>query len=868
MAALLLEDGFDGIESLDITRVRVALLLDLDGIENAVHFEDNVYLAFVLIADAMAEARGAWVREYEAMLKEREIAGDGPAAKAMGYRIERMEREYLLKELCQRGFLPAHGFPMHIATFDTLHAEQMDALRNAKEMVGAETDFSRGTDLPSRSLPIALTEYAPGNSVAINGLIFESAGITLNWHKPATAEAVREIQNLRSRWHCSSCHASGTLPTRQLSSCPSCGRSFSSSNWWEYLEPAGFAVDFSKEPSNYGKPGGRSIRAYTSVNMEGEWMELGLSGMVRFRCTPSGRIFTYSDGLHHKGYAVCLSCGRVESMEEDGKVPASMQVHDRLRSCRGSRSAKCSASRENWQVRRALRLGCEVNTDVLELQIRKEDRSWLNDEVQALPIAIALRDALAARLGIQAEELGCSVERRRSVDAREPCVSIYIYDRNSAGYSSSAARFLKDLLAEARRRLLCEKGQCQTACPLCILNFDLRYQSRDLDRNRGLDVLTQQWMEMLGLAEEDKVFGESSSVESLPLLQSVLEHSLHAPSSRVILHIGYGKLWQADSPDLMRLLHILASRDTPPPILLALDKEFLEKISRSERILLAAKLGSGITCAVLEGGFQSEKALLAVTVEQGGQLRRWAVCDRNGVSLCLCGITHGDLGSLREVSPEELMPVGGSDAILRVSSTESFTVASFGGAMWKLIRSCLKTKIGTDPIGELLPIRSIEFSDRYCGQPLATALLFRMLSSLKTSYGSSWGCPVVALASVDWLQQGDGSMSGNWGSAEQRDEVWHALFSHLGKELVSRRPKNLLPHYRFMKLTFENGSFLNISLDQGFGFVRLHKASWDGQYFDFGASPDEQAYALAHYDAKLSVVPGGTLITMELASKS
>ena len=269
----------------------------------------------------------------------------------------------------------------------------------------------------------------------------------------------------------------------------------------------------------------------------------------------------------------------------------------------------------------------------------------------------------------------------------------------------------------------------------------------------------------------------------------------------------------------------------------------------------------------MEDSFENELARMAVTIEKDGELFRWACFEKEGVSLCLSGRSPGKFGSVRELSLEELMPVGGRDAILRVSSTESFSVAGFGDKIWRLIRTCLKTKTGVDPIEMRLPIRSIEFSDRYCGQPLATALLFRMLFSLKKFYASSWGHPVVALASVDWLQQGDGGISGNWGLVDQRDKVWHALFSHIGKELVSRRPKNLLPHYRFMRMNFENGSSLNIILDQGFGFVRLHKTSWDGQYFDFGASPEEQAYALAHYDAKLSVVPGGTFITMALEGK-
>ena len=50
VAALLLEDGFDSVEGFDVPCVRIALLLDLDGIEHAVLFDNDVDLAPVLVA--------------------------------------------------------------------------------------------------------------------------------------------------------------------------------------------------------------------------------------------------------------------------------------------------------------------------------------------------------------------------------------------------------------------------------------------------------------------------------------------------------------------------------------------------------------------------------------------------------------------------------------------------------------------------------------------------------------------------------------------------------------------------------------------------------------------------------------------------
>ena len=53
---------------------------------------------------------------------------------------------------------------------------------------------------------------------------------------------------------------------------------------------------------------------------------------------------------------------------------------------------------------------------------------------------------------------------------------------------------MAELLKVARERLLCQEHDCETACPHCILNFDLRYQSRELDRHKGLEVLTEKYL--------------------------------------------------------------------------------------------------------------------------------------------------------------------------------------------------------------------------------------------------------------------------------------------------------------------------------------------------------------------------------------
>ena len=169
-----------------------------------------------------------------------------------------------------------------------------------------------------------------------------------------------------------------------------------------------------------------------------------------------------------------------------------------------------------WKIKAPLWLAFESKTDVLELQIRKEDQSWLNDTEQAFPIAIAIRDALAARLGIQTEELEYTVASRK-MEGKQLCTSIFVFDKNAAGYASSAGEYMVDLLRDAREHLLCREHNCETACPHCILSFDLRYQSKELYRHKGLEILTEKYLSLLDLPQEAYIFGPSPQTDTMRL---------------------------------------------------------------------------------------------------------------------------------------------------------------------------------------------------------------------------------------------------------------------------------------------------------------------------------------------------------------
>lgn len=81
-------------------------------------------------------------------------------------------------------FLPGHGFPVGVVNFNYLTMDELEkrkALRaSQRDQQEGKENFARNIEkLPSRDLPTALREYAPGADVVLGGKVYRSAGIML-----------------------------------------------------------------------------------------------------------------------------------------------------------------------------------------------------------------------------------------------------------------------------------------------------------------------------------------------------------------------------------------------------------------------------------------------------------------------------------------------------------------------------------------------------------------------------------------------------------------------------------------------------------------------------------------------------------------
>ncbi|MCY4656443.1 MAG: helicase-related protein, partial [Gammaproteobacteria bacterium] len=453
-----------------------------------------------------------WLQEWQQLEREgqsiqQELGQQAPAYRAVKLHKERMQGEYLLRELAAKGFLPAYGFPTDVVPFDNHTRNQFEkrTRRQPQNQIQQARDDNRFRlrELPSRDLTTALREYAPGSEVVMDGLVYRSAGVTLNWHLPPEQTSPPEIQNIRIAWNCHHCGASGSSHSRDLAShCETCGEEVNRKYQREFLEPAGFAVDFYQEPHNDITTQHFVPVEAPWIHADGDWCFLPSPALGRFRVTTHGHVFHQSRGIHGQGYALCLECGRAEPMTSEGGLPKVFeQPHYKLRS-KSTDGLNCPGSYSAWKIKQGISLGHESWTDVLEIQLKTTSGVWLNDRIAATTLAVAIRDSLAEKIGVQASEMGCDIRRARP-ESNSNCQSILIFDRYAAGYASTANSFLSDdLFRLVFERLQCPTTDCDSACPNCVLDYDQRFISDRLDRRRALEVISSDWLDQMELPEE------------------------------------------------------------------------------------------------------------------------------------------------------------------------------------------------------------------------------------------------------------------------------------------------------------------------------------------------------------------------------
>ncbi|MDO9519388.1 MAG: DEAD/DEAH box helicase [Pseudohongiella sp.] len=797
-----------------------------------------------------------WIKNYDYLCQEQQQA---KAASAYLTRLKvetkRLCHEYLLRDLAARSFLPGYGFPTDVVSFDNYSIEDYKRDKNDSDR---EDNVSRFKGLPSRNLAVAIREYAPGAEIVIDGRVFRSAGVSMQWHN-FQAHA-NEAQKLDLAWRCDQCGEVGyeeSLATANDLRCTNnlCLAPIKTHNTRKVLQPSGFVTDAYASVSN-------NVQQQKYISVQTPWV------FVNAPITPlpnplighmawgsDGKVFHHSAGENGTGYALCLHCGRAESMLSSEDFPKELSPQGKHFPPRPTKKDKDVNKQRlhcdgNSSLQPKVHLGTVSRTDVLELTLHHPGRlEYIHDSETgqsiAITIAVALRQALAETLGISASELGYAT-RPSKLNNGSAIRIVQLYDiiSGGAGFSSSAPLAIEALLSKLIEKLDC--AHCETGCSDCLLDAQSRHDFERINRKLAKDWLGDEFAHHIGLSNEDKL-GFADGKYAPGSIENVLRRLINDGAEELILHLSADTHeWDMLAPQFRKALQHYIVHDgldltlvVPGNILDPLLHQDLQKFAYLGAKLCQAvgPINPAIVAQAIAGTQITTVASRSARVTVPG--KQWHQSDEIVVLSHAQPITHTNSFELPSA------PVQDERFIKDLSIKDQLNCRypSFGERFWSYLGA------QDERLSKALSqtsIMKVSYSDRYLQNPVAITLLGSILYALRSSIDKNATVAIQTLfkpgqftgrkAHDDWTNQED---------FEQFTQTWLSTMTGQDIKLDLAASNRDIPHRRQLTVSFSDGHELKVRLDQGFGYWQIRFYSYDEGLFDFSAPLKDQLMLMA-----------------------
>lgn len=771
---------------------------------------------------ALKSAMTGFMDEWKALQDQVAEASIIGASGAIEAHLKRHCREFLLSDLADRGFLPGHGFPNHVVSFELDKSEG-----------GGAGEDRRGQRHggPKRPLDIAIRDYAPGSETVVDGQVYRVGGVTLNWHRPSSEEGVREVQALRWAARCKHCGDNWTGVSSWPELCRTC--SYSELELQNYLKPAGFLrdrhVDVHAEVDrvDYVRPEVARVSAGS-----GRWEALSEPTAGRLRVNTRGTVFYHTRGPDQEGYGLCLRCGRMEPMKPNEIICTGLVGHKPLRA-RENFMQPCEGNTQTYAIRPSLHLGHEIHTDVLELQPAETP-----DVGAANAIAIAVREALAEHLGIETDEMGYGIGPSRNAMSTTT-LSIYLHDRaaGGAGYVVRATEALRPILKRARAILDCPQ-KCGHACSSCVLVSDAPEREQDLDRHKAMSFMDRH-LRLPDLIAEDDVFAPDADISARPLAE-IDDWLRNRGQAALTVWARADDIVALDewAPTAMLRRWAMSAR----AVTLVLPPGTLSHLDGSQILFLRDYASrNGVTVAEGEPP-RFANGTVAFAYAEGEKLgHAWGSRDETilrvavnwGASHVL-PLAHAPMTMqpiLTVVDHERLKPAAGA-TVIRLDSKLDGSVQDFGRKMAEAIQGAVTNcGVHSDDV-----IKSVVYRDRYARSPLVLKLLADTVSHLSKE--------MRIILNVQTSPDRAGAFSRNNIDSDVQDdsELWGLATSYgevkkVDIDLSVGQP----PHKRSLVISYASGVEITVDFDQGFGWLKYEGSD---RFFDPNRLSDDNARRL------------------------
>ena len=393
----------------------------------------------------------------------------------------------LLDRLFDAGLLPKYAFPTDVATFSVF--EETTDPWNPKRRYS-----------PQQGLNAALSQYAPGHEVWVDGKRYLSLGL----YSEHDGERVAAYKARRLYYQCQVCNYADLKDLKdgypdQTRNCPACNGRATLGPARRWVRPTGF----SHPPSITALPpdfdAGMRTRP-TRATLDS--LQFSDAARIGGGVWPTGTrweawgdtktlVVTNRGSLDPSNYAFnyCGKCGRIEPGDFDPAMKRlrSSQTHPRPRPNRPKEQEECDGTATK------IVLGNEFDTDVVVMRLGLP-LNWSLDPDRAVT-------TIAARSAVEAlRRAACAMEDLEPNDidgdfrfaprsADHQFIDLYLYDQavGGAGFVKTAARDPHKLVDAALELL--DRCDCDDSCYQCLRSYKNRYDHALFDRRIGADLL-------------------------------------------------------------------------------------------------------------------------------------------------------------------------------------------------------------------------------------------------------------------------------------------------------------------------------------------------------------------------------------------
>jgi len=387
--------------------------------------------------------------------------------------------ENLLNRLLYKGVLPRYAFPTDVATFHVFNSDMSSRFRPVFQYT------------PSQGMSIALSQYAPGKEVWVDGKRYRSQAL----YSPMRSNLYECWERKRLYFECETC---GYAKIEELSNgqkgdvrnCPACGGqgTFGAARYW--VRPPGFAhpctIDAGTSPDDQPPPS-YATRAKLSAETPADNQSWRIVNPHLKVYHMRDHLLVTNRGPRREGYSYCTRCGLIEPTAGAGTMTSAAHQKpypdNRAPTCDGGRTS------------RAIVLGTDFLTDVLLISLRVEPPvlllpGLLGTDVALRTLSEAIVKASCELLELEEGELQAEFRPALSQNAaRGLAMEIYIYDTlpGGAGFSRRVGELQDRVLHRAMEIL--DDCDCDSSCYKCLRSYKNKLEHRKLDRVVGSALL-------------------------------------------------------------------------------------------------------------------------------------------------------------------------------------------------------------------------------------------------------------------------------------------------------------------------------------------------------------------------------------------